>query len=95
MKVLLAGATGAIGRPIINSLVRARHQVLGITTTDAGLRTLRDNGADGIIANILDAEAVMAGVRSFRPDAVIDELTSLPKNYTPDEMRAAAAMTAK
>ncbi|HTA45699.1 MAG TPA: NAD(P)-dependent oxidoreductase [Bryobacteraceae bacterium] len=90
MKVLVAGATGAIGRFIINALVRARHQVLGITTTDAGLRSLRDNGADGIVASVFDAESVMSGVRSFRPDAVIDELTSLPKNYTPDEMRAAA-----
>jgi hypothetical protein len=38
----------------------------------------------------LDENAVLTLVRRVRPDAVIEELTSLPKRYTPEEMRAAA-----
>jgi nucleoside-diphosphate-sugar epimerase len=45
---------------------------------------------EGVIADALDAEVLKAAVTKLRPNAVIDELTSLPKNYTPAEMRAAA-----
>jgi hypothetical protein len=31
-----------------------------------------------------------SGIARVRPDAVINELTSLPKRYTPAEMKAAA-----
>jgi nucleoside-diphosphate-sugar epimerase len=47
-------------------------------------------GAEGVVANALDAQAVRVALERVRPDAVIEELTSLPKHYTPDEMRAAA-----
>lgn len=90
MKVFVAGATGAIGRPLVAALVQAGHQVTGMTTAERGVQTLRQNGADGVIANALDAQAVAAALKKVRPDAVIEELTSLPKHYTPEEMRAAA-----
>ena len=41
-----------------------------------------------VIADALDAAAVKAAVARIRPDAVINELTSLPRRYTPDEMKA-------
>jgi nucleoside-diphosphate-sugar epimerase len=61
-----------------------------MTSSDRGLRTLREYGADGLVADALDAPAVDGALRSVKPDAVIDELTSLPRHYTPEEMRAAA-----
>ncbi|HTP31949.1 MAG TPA: NAD(P)-dependent oxidoreductase [Candidatus Acidoferrales bacterium] len=90
MKVLVAGATGAIGRPLIAALIRGGHRAVGMTTTESGLGRLREAGAEGIVANVLDAEAVKSAVSRIRPDAVIDELTSLPRHYTPEAMRAAA-----
>ena len=90
MKVLVAGATGAIGRPLIAALVASRREVIGITTTEGGARTLRDRGAEAFIADVLDRDAIEAVFRKIKPDAVIDELTSLPKEYTPEEMKAAA-----
>jgi 2-alkyl-3-oxoalkanoate reductase len=90
MKVLIAGASGAIGRPLISRLVAAGHDVVGITSSERGLQTVKENGAEGVIGNALDAEAVQLAMNKVRPDAVIDELTSLPKHYTPEEMRAAA-----
>jgi nucleoside-diphosphate-sugar epimerase len=91
MKVFIAGATGAIGRPLVSALVAARHEVIGMTSTEAGLRVLQERGAEGIVADALDQEAVRAAVQKIRPQAVIEELTSLPKRYTPEEMRAAAS----
>lgn len=90
MKVFVAGATGAIGRPLISALLAARHSVVGMTSSARGLSALHNYGADGVIADALDFGAVTAAVTHVRPDAVIDELTSLPKDYTADAMRAAA-----
>jgi nucleoside-diphosphate-sugar epimerase len=90
MNVLVAGATGAIGRPLISALVSARHNVFGMTSSKLGLQTLKEDGAEGLLASALDAQAVDAAIKRARPEVVIDELTSLPKHYTPDEMRAAA-----
>jgi nucleoside-diphosphate-sugar epimerase len=90
MKVLIAGATGAIGRPLISALIRAGHQAVGITTTESGLETLHELEAEGVVANVLDLQAIQSAVARIMPDAVIEELTSLPKRYTPEEMRSAA-----
>jgi nucleoside-diphosphate-sugar epimerase len=40
MKVFVAGATGAIGRPLVSALAAARHEVVGMTSSDRGLRVL-------------------------------------------------------
>ena len=90
MKIFIAGATGAIGRPLISRLVAAGHDVIGMTSSERGLQTLREAGVEGVVANALDAQAVQVAMNKARPDAVIEELTSLPKHYTPEEMRAAA-----
>ena len=89
MKVLVAGATGAIGNPLIPALLTAGHEVVGIAGSESGLAALNQAGAEGVIANALDSHAVGAVVRQVKPEAVIDELTSLPKHYTQAEMRAA------
>jgi hypothetical protein len=46
--------------------------------------------AEPVIADALDAAAVKAAVGRIRPDAVINQLTSLPRHYTPADMKAAA-----
>lgn len=90
MKVLVAGATGAIGRPLISALVASRRDVIGITTTERGAQILRNSGAEAFVVNALDRGAIETLFRKIRPEAVIDELTSLPKRYTPEDMAAAA-----
>ncbi len=90
MKVFVAGATGAMGRPLVSALVAARHEVVGMTSSARGLSMLQDYGADGVIVDAIDSGGVNAALARVRPHAVIDELTSLPKDYTPEAMRAAA-----
>ena len=90
MIVFVAGATGAIGRPLVSALVAARHEVIGMTSSERGLKVLQNYGADGVVANAFDPGAVNAAIGRVRPDAVIEELTSLPRDYTPEAMRAAA-----
>src|SRR5690348_8686439 len=90
MKVLVAGATGAIGRPLISALVAARHEVIGMSSTEHGAQSLREKGIEAVVANVLDRDAVLSVVKRVSPDTVVDELTSLPKRYTPEEMKAAS-----
>ena len=90
MKVVVAGATGAIGKPLVAALVAAKHDVVGMTSTNAGRRALVERGAEPFVVDAFDMHAVSAAMLKIRPDSVIEELTSLPKRYTPEEMRAAA-----
>jgi nucleoside-diphosphate-sugar epimerase len=90
MRVLFAGATGAIGRPSIRRLRVNQHEVFALTRSPDSASALREIGAEAIIADALDAAAVKTAVGRIRPDAVINELTSLPRHYTPSEIKAAA-----
>src|SRR5262252_4205869 len=90
MRVLIAGASGAIGRPLVRRLRANRHAVFALTRSPDSAPPLKAIGAEAVIADALDAAAVEAAVGQIRPDAVINELTSLPRRYTPVEMKAAA-----
>ena len=68
MKVFVAGASGAIGRPLVAALVAAKHEVIGMTSGDAGIKVLREKGVEGVVVNALDADAVRAETaRMSRP----------------------------
>ena len=95
MKVFVAGATGAIGRPLIKSLTRAGHTVFGMVRSRDSSGSLSESGAEPIIADALDGGSVSAAVAKVRPDVIINELTSLPRHYTPTEMKAAAERDAR
>src|SRR5689334_10957476 len=90
MRILLAGATGAIGRPSVVRLRANRHEVFALTRSPDSAPELKEIDAEAVVADALDAAAVKAAVGRIRPDAVINELTSLPRHYTPAEMKAAA-----
>ncbi len=79
MKVLLAGATGAIGVPLVRRLTMAGHEVVGITRTDAGAAMLWDLGASIVIADALDREGLLRALRDTRADAVVHQLTALKR----------------
>jgi 2-alkyl-3-oxoalkanoate reductase len=90
MKVLIAGATGAIGRPLVQCLNQDRHTVFALVRSPASSRAVTELRAEPVTADALDAASVRAAIALVRPDAVINELTSLPRHYTQAEMRAAA-----
>ena len=89
MKVFVAGASGAIGQPLVAELIRKGHKVTGMTHSEAGANKLRAYGAEVAIANAFHSDAVEAAVRASEAEAVIDELTAIPK--APSELPASAA----
>src|SRR5215475_4436671 len=90
MRLMIAGATGAIGRPLVRHLRANQHEVFALTQSRDSAPVLKEIGAEPVIADALDAAAVKAAVGRIRPGAVINELTSLPRHYTAAEMAAAA-----
>src|ERR1700676_2880450 len=90
MKVLVAGETGAIGRPLIRLLKESGHAVFGLAGSSNSERAMCEMGAEAVNGDALDAASVKSAIQRIRPDAIINELTSLPRHYTPQEMKAAA-----
>ena len=90
MRILIAGATGAIGRPLVRCLKENRHSVFALARSPESSRAVTELGVEPVIADALDAASVKAAVARLRPDAIINELTSLPRHYTAEEMKAAA-----
>ena len=78
MKVLVAGATGAVGRPLLPKLVEAGHEVVGTTRSEAKAEEIRAAGTEPAVVNALDAEALRAVVEEAEPEVVVNELTALP-----------------
>lgn len=79
MRVFVAGASGAIGEPLIAQLLQQGHSVVGMTTSAIRARTLETQGATAVLVDAFDASALEAALRRSQAEAVIDQLTSLPK----------------
>jgi 2-alkyl-3-oxoalkanoate reductase len=82
MRVFVAGASGAIGEPLIAELLRQKHSVVGMTTSETRAKKLESQGAEAVIVDAFDAGAVLAALKRSKAEAVIDQLTSLPKELS-------------
>lgn len=67
-----------IGKRIVRLLVEAGNGVAAMTRSPGKAATLRELGAEPIVCDVYDAEALIAAVRGFAPDAVVHQLTDLP-----------------
>lgn len=93
MRVFLAGATGVIGRPLVPALIAEGHHVTGMTRSHEKVAALRAAGAEAVVADALDADAVMGAVQKARPDAVIHQLTAIPPRVDPRRIERDFALT--
>jgi uncharacterized protein YbjT (DUF2867 family) len=77
-RVFLAGASGVIGRRLIPRLVEAGHVVGGMTRSADKTDLVRRLGAEPILCDVYDRDALVKAVRDFAPDVILNELTDLP-----------------
>jgi nucleoside-diphosphate-sugar epimerase len=77
MKIFVAGATGAVGRPLVAQLVQRGHEVVGTTRSESKQGLLRDLGARPVVADALDPEAVARAVAEVEPDVIVHQLTAI------------------
>lgn len=79
MKVLLAGATGAIGRPLVPKLLAAGHEVVALHRAPDGASGLVQAGATPVQADVLERSDLLTALAGRQIDAVVAELTALKK----------------
>jgi len=77
MRIFLAGATGAIGRPLVHQLVERGHTVFGTTQTSSKTGDLQSLGATPVLLDGLDRDAVIRAIGAARPEVVIHQMTAL------------------
>jgi nucleoside-diphosphate-sugar epimerase len=80
MKVFLAGAAGAVGKALVPMLVARGHQVYGTTRSASKSRQLTDLGAQPVVVDALDRDAVAKAVAGIGPEVVVHQLTAIDNN---------------
>lgn len=78
MRIFLAGASGVIGQQLIPRLVEKGHVVGGMTRSPGKTDLLTRLGAEPILCDVFDRDALIQAVRDFAPDVILNELTDLP-----------------
>jgi 2-alkyl-3-oxoalkanoate reductase len=78
MRVLIAGATGAVGSRLVSLLVAAGHQVTGLARSSAKAAEIERAGATAAVADALDGQLARAVVLDAQPEVIIHEMTALP-----------------
>lgn len=76
MKVLVTGATGALGKSVVPQLRAAGHEVRGVARTDDKAAWLRAQGAEPVALDLFDAAAVKSAVSGC--EAVAHLATHVP-----------------
>jgi nucleoside-diphosphate-sugar epimerase len=84
MKVLIAGGTGVVGRPLVRMLTEGGHEVFALTRSRRPV-----HGATLVVADAMDRTGLLAAVEGLRADAVVHQLTALKKVPTREGLMAA------
>ncbi len=78
MTVFVAGATGVLGLPLVRELVSRGHEVTGMTRSKDKMALLEGMGAKAVVADALDAQALLRAISEAAPTHVVDLLTAFP-----------------
>ena len=77
MRVLVAGATGAIGSQLVPRLIADGHEVTSMTSSESKRTLVSELGATPVVADALDPDQVARAVAEAEPEAIVHELTAL------------------
>jgi nucleoside-diphosphate-sugar epimerase len=94
MRIFVTGAAGFIGSAVVPDLIKAGHQVLGMSRSEAGAEKLRAAGAEVLLGNIEELDSLRKGAADS--DGVIHlafnhDFSQFEKNAA-DERKAIAAL---
>jgi nucleoside-diphosphate-sugar epimerase len=95
VRVFVAGATGVIGRRVVEMLAQGGHIVTGSTRSQQRAEGLRSSGAQAVVCDALDADALCEAVLAARPEAVVHELTNLATRLDPRKYTTQLAATSR
>lgn len=78
MRILLAGASGAIGQTLVPLLVEQQHEVFGAFRNPANTSRVQALGATPVVLDALDSQAVHDRIAEIKPQVVLHQLTAIP-----------------
>jgi nucleoside-diphosphate-sugar epimerase len=81
--VLVVGATGAVGAPLVRLLRKDGHEVLGTTRSERKAGALRQLGAEPVVCDALDRESLRQAVVTAAPEVIVNQLTDLSAPLNP------------
>lgn len=93
MKIFVAGASGAIGRQLVEQLVARGHTVAGTTRSAARTDVLRALGAEPVVLDALDPDSVAEAVAKAAPEVIVHQLSALNGPMTMRNVKRMAAAT--
>lgn len=93
MRVFVAGATGVIGGALLPRLIDAGHAVTGMTRDPDKAQELAELGAEPVVCDVYDAEALQEAIREASPEVVVHQLTALPDAIDPRRFAEQLAAT--
>lgn len=88
--ILVAGASGVIGRRLCSLLVEDGWRVTGTTRSPGKVAELRAIGVEPIVVDVFDEKALHIVVTKARPNIVVHQLTNLPAGFYPAKMASSA-----
>ena len=77
MRVMVIGASGAIGSRLVPQLSARGHEVIGTFRSPGSAERVRVLGAQPVALDLLDPGAVRRAVLETRPEAIIHQATAL------------------
>lgn len=95
MRVLVAGASGVIGQPLVKLLVAVGHSVIGTSRSPIKAAALRSRGVTPLVIDVYDARALGDAVAVARPEVIVHLVTDLPDRIDPDDMTDMTARNAR
>lgn len=95
MRIFVAGATGAIGKPLLPLLIERGYDVYGMTKSPDKVEALERQGTHAVVADAFDAQALRNHIAAITPDVIIHLLTDLPFGTPPALMKEGGARNAR
>lgn len=83
MRIFVAGAGGVLGRRLVQRLVEGGHDVVGFTRSSEHGGIVAGLGARAVVGDALAGSSLERAVVAAAPDAIVNELTALPRRYRP------------
>jgi 2-alkyl-3-oxoalkanoate reductase len=77
MRILVAGGSGVVGRPLVAALVERGHKVTASTHRHEHLATVEALGARAVLMDGLDDAAVRRVVQDAAPEVIVNQMTAL------------------
>lgn len=93
MRILVAGASGAIGHSLIPALVAGGHEVFGTSRSEDHFRGISAAGATPLRMDGLDRASVLTAVDEAKPDVIVHQLTALKDGINPKHFDRDFAVT--